>query len=94
MTETTKDTEGKTLHKPKRGEVVALSGDKTLSVDINSPRKHKLYKKYIQKRTRLAVHDERNEAKVGDVVEIISTRPLSKRKAHRLLRVVRSAKVV
>ena len=76
--------------KIKAGQVVSISGDKSICVDIMNKVKHPVYKKYVFRRTRLAVHDEHNAARVGDMVEIISTRPLSKTKAHRLLRVVKT----
>ena len=77
--------------KKKVGQVVSISGDKSIRVDIMNRVKHRVYKKYILRRTRLAVHDENNVAKVGDTVEIVSTKPMSKTKSHRLLRVVKSA---
>ena len=77
--------------KTKVGEVVSISGEKTIRVNITNRIKHRTYKKYVLRRTSLMVHDEHSVAKVGDVVEIVSTRPLSKNKAHRLLRIVKSA---
>ena len=75
----------------KVGTVVSKSGSKTVSVQIDNLVRHETYGKYIRRRTKLAVHDEQEQAKVGDTVEIVPTRPLSKRKAHRLVRVVRPA---
>lgn len=75
----------------KTGKVVSKSGIKTVSVQIDNLVKHETYGKYIRQRTKLAVHDEQEVAKVGDTVEITPVRPLSKRKAHRLVRVVRPA---
>jgi small subunit ribosomal protein S17 len=75
----------------KVGTVVSKSGSKTVSVQIDNLVKHAMYGKYLRKRTKLAVHDEHEQAKVGDMVEIVSVRPLSKNKAHRLVRVVRPA---
>lgn len=70
------------------GTVVAISGEKTVSVQIDNLVKHEQYGKFIRKSTKLAVHDENGQAKVGDKVEIVADKPRSKRKAHRLLRVV------
>lgn len=75
----------------KVGTVVSKSGSKTVSVQIDNLVKHETYGKYLRRRTKLAVHDEQEQAKVGDIVEIVPTRPLSKNKAHRLVRVVRPA---
>ncbi len=91
MTGTSEKQKERPLHKSLRGEVVSKSGDKTITVDVMNLVKHPLYKKYIRKRTRLAVHDEHNRAGVGDIVEVVTTRPLSKRKAHRLFKIVRAA---
>ena len=80
--------------KPRRakvGEVVSIAGDKTLTVSVESLVKHERYNKYVRRRTKLGVHDVKNAAKVGDLVEIIPCRKMSKNKAHRLFRVVRSA---
>jgi small subunit ribosomal protein S17 len=64
---------------------------KTITVDVARRVKHAKYGKYLVRTRRFAVHDERNEARAGDTVEIAETRPLSKRKRWRLLRVVERA---
>ncbi|MFQ5845311.1 MAG: 30S ribosomal protein S17 [Planctomycetota bacterium] len=61
---------------------------KTITVEIESRVQHALYGKYILRRRRFAAHDEKEEAGVGDRVEIMSSRPLSKRKHWRLVRVL------
>ena len=68
--------------------VVSKSGNKSVTVAIDYKVKHPKYGKYIRRRTRLAVHDEHNQSKVGDVVEIAQCRPRSKRKSWRLLKVL------
>lgn len=73
------------------GTVAAISGDKSIGVIIDNLVKHPLYGKYIRRRTKLSVHDPSNAASVGDVVEVIPCRRISKRKSWRLVRVVRSA---
>ena len=73
------------------GTVAAIGGDKTIGVIIDDLVKHPLYGKYIRWRTKLSVHDPSNAASVGDVVEVIPCRPISKRKSWRLVRVVKSA---
>jgi len=72
------------------GVVKSVSGDKTISVIVNRLVKHPLYGKYMRRRTKLAVHDENNQARVGETVEVVPCRPLSKTKSWRLLRVLRS----
>jgi len=62
--------------------------DKTITVVQKRLRKHPTYGKYVYRSTKYAAHDEKNEAKIGDLVEIMETRPLSKRKRWRLLRVL------
>ena len=75
------------------GEVVSNAMQKTIVVKTQRLAQHRLYKKYIRKDKKLYVHDETNEAKVGDKVEVIEvTRPLSKLKRYRLVRVVERAK--
>lgn len=68
--------------------VVSNSGDKSLKVAIDFKVRHPRYNKYIKRRTKLGVHDERNEADVGDVVEIAQCRPYSKSKSWRLVKVI------
>ena len=77
--------------KTRRGVVVSKSGDKSVKVQINYTVKHPVYGKYIKRRTRLGVHDELNEACVGDVVDIVICRPVSKSKSFRLVKLVEKA---
>ena len=72
----------------KTGRVGKISGNKTIRVDLDNLTKHPLYHKYVHKRTRLAVHDPDNTAVVGDMVEIVPCRPISKNKTWRLVRVI------
>lgn len=65
--------------------------DKTRRVDVERLVKHARYGKFIKKRTICYVHDEKNESHAGDTVEIMETRPLSKQKCWRLIRVVTKA---
>jgi len=66
---------------------------KTRRVDVERLVKHPRYGKYIKMRTVCYVHDEQNESHMGDTVEIMETRPLSKQKCWRLLRILRKAPV-
>ena len=66
--------------------------DKTIVVAIEDSVKHKLYNKVIKRTIRVKAHDEQNEARVGDRVKIMETRPLSKDKRWRLVEIVEKAK--
>jgi small subunit ribosomal protein S17 len=77
--------------KVERGVVVSDKGDKTIRVEVHWMYKHPKYGKYLRKRTKFGVHDEKNEAKVGDTVEITECRPVSKTKTWRLVKVVEKA---
>jgi len=74
------------------GIVVSDKMDKTVVVSVVNRVKHPLYKKTIIKTKRYKAHDEQNMAHVGDTVEIAETRPLSKDKYHRVVRIVEKAK--
>ena len=66
------------------GVVVSDKMDKTVVVEVTRLVKHPLYKKYIRRKKRFMAHDERNEYQVGDRVQIIESRPLSRRKRWRV----------
>lgn len=74
-----------------RGVVASDKGNKTIKVVVEYQTRHPKYGKYLKRRTVLHAHDETNNAKEGDTVEIAECRPLSKTKHHRLLRVVERA---
>lgn len=74
------------------GFVVSDKMEKTVVVLVTSKKKHPIYGKYITFTKKYKAHDEKNDAKVGDTVEIIETRPLSKDKYFRVLRIVERAK--
>lgn len=74
------------------GRVVSDKMDKSITVAVDRQVKHSIYGKFITKTTKYMAHDENNEANLGDVVHIMSTRPLSKRKTWRLVSVVEKAK--
>ena len=68
---------------PKRilkGKVIRNKSEKTIIVDVESTYMHKKYKKILRKNKKFAVHDEENVSKIGDVVQIIESRPISKTK--------------
>ena len=74
-----------------RGVVTSSKMDKTITVMTERRVRHPVYEKFVGKRTKVHAHDENNTAAAGDLVEICETRPLSKLKRWRLLRVVRQA---
>lgn len=74
------------------GRVVSDRMDKTITVAVDRQIKHPIYGKYITKTTKYLAHDEKNDANEGDVVQIMSTRPLSKRKSWRLVEIIERAK--
>jgi len=75
------------------GLVTSDAADKTVRVVVDYSTRHPLYGKYIRRRTVLHVHDESNEARVGDRVEVRACRPLSKTKRWRLVRVLERSAV-
>lgn len=81
MTETTERGKRKVM----TGTVVSDKMQKTIVVSIERLVKHATYGKYVRRRNKFKVHDEKNEAKVGDVVRFMETRPMSKDKRWRLI---------
>jgi small subunit ribosomal protein S17 len=73
------------------GVVVSISMDKSAVVQIETRKKHPKYRKTIRRHKKYLAHDEENSANLNDVVEIVPTRPLSKRKRWRITRIVRKA---
>ncbi|MGN0660652.1 MAG: 30S ribosomal protein S17 [Oscillospiraceae bacterium] len=80
------------LRKTRTGKVVSNKMDKTIVVAIEDSVRHPLYKKIIKRTIKLKAHDENNECSIGDRVEIMETRPLSKDKRWRLVRVIEKVK--
>ena len=76
------------------GKVVSDKMDKTIVVAVETYKKHNLYHKRIKYTKKFKAHDENNEAKIGDTVKIMETRPLSKDKRWRLVEIVEEAVVV
>lgn len=74
-----------------QGVVTAKNSDKTITVTVSTARNHPLYNKRVGYSKSFHVHDEKNEAKVGDVVTIMACRPLSKTKRFRLVKINQSA---
>jgi small subunit ribosomal protein S17 len=73
----------------KVGVVVSDKADKTVVVRVDRIVRHKMYKRYVRKAATFMAHDEDNQAKIGDTVEIVESRPLSARKRWRLRKIVK-----
>lgn len=74
------------------GTVIKNKMQKTIVVEVEYLKKHPMYGKYIKRSSIFKAHDENNQASVGDKVEIIETRPLSKTKRTRLVRIIEKAR--
>ena len=81
----------RSARKTQIGFVSSRSGDKSVKVTIAYKTPHPLYQKVVNRQTVLHVHDEKNETKVGDKVEVMETRPLSRLKRWRVISVVQAA---
>lgn len=92
QTEEQATAETRNARKERVGKVVSAKMDKTISVSIERQVKHPIYGKFVKRTTKLMAHDETNDAREGDVVRIMETRPLSKNKRWRLVEVVERAK--
>ncbi len=80
------------IRKVKVGKVVSDKMDKTIVVAVEDSVKHSLYKKVVKHTIKLKAHDENNECGIGDRVEVMETRPLSKDKRWRLVKIIEKAK--
>lgn len=76
------------------GTVYSDKMNKTITVNVETVKQHPLYKKIIKTTKKYKAHDENNEAKVGDLVKIIESRPLSKDKRWRLVQIIKKAKTL
>ena len=85
-------TEQRAFRKTRIGQVVSDKMDKTIVVAIEDSVRHPLYKKTMKRTYKLKAHDENNECGIGDTVEVMETRPLSKDKRWRLIRIIEKAK--
>lgn len=80
------------LRKTRVGTVISDKMDKTIVVAVAQRKQHPLYKKFIKQTKKIKAHDENNECGIGDTVEIMETRPLSKDKNWRLVSIIQKAK--
>ena len=86
------DTMQRNLRKSRVGVVVSDKMDKTVTVAINDNVKHPVYGKVMKRTVKVHAHDENNECGIGDKVEIMETRPLSKTTRWRLVKIIEKAK--
>ena len=84
------DTE-RNRRKERVGLIISDRADKTVTVSVEALVRHPMYKKRVRRSRKFMVHDERNEARVGDTVRIVETRPLSARKRWRLANIISRA---
>lgn len=81
-------------HKIRFGRVVSDKMDKTVVVAVETPKRHPLYKKVIRKVVKYKAHDKNNECRLGDMVRIVETRPLSAQKRWRVAEIIARGEVV
>ncbi len=74
------------------GVVTSDKMSKTITVQVNTKKLHRLYKKYVSRSKKYKAHDEKNDAHVGDTVRIVESRPISKDKCWRLVEIIARAK--
>ena len=84
--------ETRNLRKERIGQVVSNKMEKSIVVSVQRRVKHPMYGKFIRKTTKVMAHDAKNECGIGDMVKIMETRPLSKRKRWRLVEIIEKAK--
>ena len=92
MTTETTDKAARNRRKMRVGKVVSDRMEKTIVVSIERLVKHPVVGRYVRRRTKFKVHDEKNECRVGDVIRFMETRPLSKDKRWRFVEFVERAK--
>ena len=86
------DTTSRSRRKVKIGKVLSDKMEKGIVVGVERLTRHPIYGKYYKQTSKFMAHDENNEAKIGDTVQIMETRPLSKKKRWRLVNVVEKAR--
>ncbi len=94
MTESTEKQASASHRNTKVGQVVSARMQKTIVIKVTRQKAHPLYRRVVSRSKKFHAHDEKNEARVGDVVKIEETRPLSKTKRWRLKEIVRRAALV
>ena len=92
MTDVQEQTQPRAARKVRLGRVISDKMDKTVVVQVANRKSHPLYKKVLQRRVNFKAHDEANECRLGDLVRIMETRPLSKDKRWRVVEIVEKAR--
>jgi small subunit ribosomal protein S17 len=90
--QTTETPQPRTFRKVRVGRVISDKMEKTVVVEYQDLKSHPLYKKVLKHRVRFKAHDEQNQCKVGDLVRIAETRPISKEKRWRVVEIVEKAR--
>jgi small subunit ribosomal protein S17 len=80
------------LRRERIGIVVSNKMNKSITIAVHTKAKHPMYGKFVNKTSKFMAHDENNECKIGDLVKIMETRPLSKNKNWRLIEIIERAK--
>lgn len=83
--------EGRGIRRTRTGVVVSNKASKTVTVQVTSKVMHSRYKKYVTKKVKFLAHDEKGECSLGDVVEVVDGRPISRHKSWRVTKVVSKA---
>jgi small subunit ribosomal protein S17 len=83
--------EGRGIRKTRSGVVVSNKAAKTVTVQVTSKVMHSRYKKYVTKKVKFLAHDEKGECGLGDVVEVVDGRPISRHKSWRVTKIVSKA---
>lgn len=91
-TESTTSAVQRNQRKIRVGKVISNKMQKSIVVSLERKVPHPLYKKYYKRTSTLMAHDEKQEARIGDIVKVMETRPLSKRKRWRLVEIIEKAK--
>jgi len=73
------------------GTVISDKMDKSVTVELETRKRHPIYKKFVRSHSKIKAHDEKNEAVSGDIVKIISTRPISKDKSWKVVEILKKA---
>jgi small subunit ribosomal protein S17 len=89
---TASEDQGAGIRRIRQGVVTSDKADKTITVRVDLPRPHRIYKKVVRTSSSVHAHDEHNDAKPGDTVRVVESRPHSRRKRWRLLQVVERAR--
>ncbi|MDD5634602.1 MAG: 30S ribosomal protein S17 [Candidatus Omnitrophica bacterium] len=84
--------QSKPIKKTLVGTVISDKMDKTVTVQIEKHKRHPMYKKFVKSFVKVKAHDEKNEASEGDLVKLVSTRPISKEKKWRLIKILAKAR--